>query len=1509
LYGAEDVAVRALYLSYLDSYFKPIRFEDLLRIGLCCSKEAISQYSEDDHARSLINALSSSYRLDEQAEQEWTCVRTFHPLTQYSESFFTQQLNDYYHQINNNIEHNKLLLPNITPSNDKKLSETNPLNLSNTDNNNTDSSFEIPPIPLNSTPLDFPLFRDDPLINLQLGQSINHNIIKKILHTNKAEPEASAGKIKRKAYNLMAFMRSRDLCTVANLQATLQATRNSSAENEYDMQLIDCSPVRALAEKEIEQVVEQQLDKLPPQKQLSDLDIYGEEIVVAESNEIKSTGKLLKGKKQQSRNNEAAQLREVVNQMIATANTNINYPGELAAVDYEYGHTNQQLVEEIINLQLQLQQQIVENNAYRSSISSKVKLSELSAFNSLYSRWSGGVENIYRYSNIWSNLRCCMTTGLADVSLPPALLNYHKAKYGYDLSHNLLNLSQYELESSLEVEMESRDNYSVCCVCFSSDSDELINPIVYCEECNLTVHQRCYGIKLLPEGDWFCDYCAVDRSNKLTIQDKSNKKNKAKQGIITIRRDKIEAICVLCSIRGGALKQLLAEEVLEGSSSKVQFIHIVCALWTPGLRINDLLSMSPISNMKQIISAQSKELGSSALCFICKEACGVSVKCSTQDCSLYFHVLCGWYYGLFYSLLSEDIQCKLSCYCPAHTPSNILINSNLAQYNYAASSGQLAEFWSFRNKIRQLQQRELRNRGRAEQSNNKRKKNKTLLAKQLEYKEDQYEVGRCCCCFLTDDEIHQHKKFNEEIHANIYKHETQPIEHVQLKLNQSINQLHTETGKLINSLKPEGCKSVISSAPAADNSNILVDYDTSLQFRPSTLFATSSSSTTAHSNNINIMLRCDECGIHVHSSCYGVEVSSVSHIIKAREARQNALRSGNDLNQDNSIDISNEVWLCRRCVEGLVDVSCVLCPRKGGAFTHTTQPGEWIHTQCGRWFPEVQWKDNLHWDYAYGYEAIPPSIRKLRCYLCQRLGPCVDCSESCNNSFHPLCGYFSGQFMLIYSHTNDIESHTAIAHCRKHTPIHLTKNINIPSNYSKLWNIKRQTDQIKELMERERKLLNQQLILLNASMDKQNEDMRKIKQLSLSEVSEEKEAASEERSRKNQQSSSKQRNKQQFPSPYIAHPRDTRSSARAVSPTPPISSSPKKSLSVDKEEKPSSLTEEAALERVIQAYISQYHSSSSPSLEFSYVELADAFQLELPNSCQRDIEIYLHKEAIVNLLAVEGLQLSKEKRLEEYNGVKRNRRYFTLQAKDQQTNTKKRKGQRITEQAAEDEQQGEEKQPVSKTRKSSSMRSTSNSNYMIPKNSSGATSAVPEPRDSNDAAVYQVILNYLHEYEVSNLPVEFSSVGLEAAIRHYSKGFQCKDIQLYLNKSFVAELLKERNMEIERHNKLTNDNNVQRLRRVWTIKAVNLSYNSMKKQRSKNSANASTPSTPINPSPYIWPEVNESLKPRSRRSSTNNNNNNNNNDDNNNINLSSSAAVAKSPYPSKSRSFQTPLKH
>ena len=72
-----------------------------------------------------------------------------------------------------------------------------------------------------------------------------------------------------------------------------------------------------------------------------------------------------------------------------------------------------------------------------------------------------------------------------------------------------------------------------CCVC-ADDSGYSDNQLVYCDghECLVAVHQGCYGIITVPEGNWYCKVC----EHKLAAKDDPHEK--AHAIVILIKKKK-----------------------------------------------------------------------------------------------------------------------------------------------------------------------------------------------------------------------------------------------------------------------------------------------------------------------------------------------------------------------------------------------------------------------------------------------------------------------------------------------------------------------------------------------------------------------------------------------------------------------------------------------------------------------------------------------------------------------------------------------------------------------------------------------------------------------------------------------------------------------------------------------------------------------------------------------------------------------------------------------------------
>lgn len=70
-----------------------------------------------------------------------------------------------------------------------------------------------------------------------------------------------------------------------------------------------------------------------------------------------------------------------------------------------------------------------------------------------------------------------------------------------------------KLDQSINNEHE-KQMVGGCCVC-ADDSGYIDNALVYCDGpgCQVAVHQACYGIFTVPEGNWFCRSCEHKQNN------------------------------------------------------------------------------------------------------------------------------------------------------------------------------------------------------------------------------------------------------------------------------------------------------------------------------------------------------------------------------------------------------------------------------------------------------------------------------------------------------------------------------------------------------------------------------------------------------------------------------------------------------------------------------------------------------------------------------------------------------------------------------------------------------------------------------------------------------------------------------------------------------------------------------------------------------------------------------------------------------------------------------------
>ncbi|NXD77670.1 BRPF3 protein, partial [Halcyon senegalensis] len=203
-----------------------------------------------------------------------------------------------------------------------------------------------------------------------------------------------------------------------------------------------------------------------------------------------------------------------------------------------------------------------------------------------------------------------------------------------------LLVDRLEKESYLEsrnngAQQSLIDEDAFCCVCMDDECHNS-NVILFCDICNLAVHQECYGVPYIPEGQWLCRCCLQSPSRPVD--------------------------CVLCPNKGGAFKQ----------TNDGRWAHVVCAIWIPEVCFANTVFLEPIEGINNIPPARWK-----LTCYICKrKGMGAAIQCHKVNCYTAFHVTCAQRAGLFMKIEpmretginGTTFTVRKTAYCESHSP-------------------------------------------------------------------------------------------------------------------------------------------------------------------------------------------------------------------------------------------------------------------------------------------------------------------------------------------------------------------------------------------------------------------------------------------------------------------------------------------------------------------------------------------------------------------------------------------------------------------------------------------------------------------------------------------------------------------------------------------------------------------------------------------------------------------------------------------------------------------------
>ena len=166
-----------------------------------------------------------------------------------------------------------------------------------------------------------------------------------------------------------------------------------------------------------------------------------------------------------------------------------------------------------------------------------------------------------------------------------------------------------------------------CQVCGSAEVTHNSNSIVYCDSCDLTAHQDCYGIPYICDGPFFCRKCILDPTGN--------------------------PVCIFCNQSGGPMKRTRQNE----------WGHVICAFFIPGVFFANDVYLEPIDGIKKVHKDRWN-----LTCSICKQR-GACIQCHQKGCFTAMHVYCAQIaqFCLRYPGFC-DPSVNYCGYCSKHTP-------------------------------------------------------------------------------------------------------------------------------------------------------------------------------------------------------------------------------------------------------------------------------------------------------------------------------------------------------------------------------------------------------------------------------------------------------------------------------------------------------------------------------------------------------------------------------------------------------------------------------------------------------------------------------------------------------------------------------------------------------------------------------------------------------------------------------------------------------------------------
>ncbi|CAJ1958890.1 unnamed protein product [Cylindrotheca closterium] len=206
-----------------------------------------------------------------------------------------------------------------------------------------------------------------------------------------------------------------------------------------------------------------------------------------------------------------------------------------------------------------------------------------------------------------------------------------------------------EIDRKMQEQLE-HDMNAVCSICGDGDVTP-DNQILFCEACDIPIHQMCYGVEKVPEGDYYCVACRHFKRDKM----KEDANSRARRSSTTAREPMpiLPIRCELCPVQYGAYVRCeLPKDAPPNAVTK--WVHMGCAKWQ-GLNFSGSGQLNP-ECVEDVTTLKREFRRLDYACDICKGKRGAYHKCSHPGCGKWMHMTCAHICGLCEVNYGEDVE-------------------------------------------------------------------------------------------------------------------------------------------------------------------------------------------------------------------------------------------------------------------------------------------------------------------------------------------------------------------------------------------------------------------------------------------------------------------------------------------------------------------------------------------------------------------------------------------------------------------------------------------------------------------------------------------------------------------------------------------------------------------------------------------------------------------------------------------------------------------------------------